>query len=337
MRPFIQLRDQQTTISNWRNILDGNTLSSFGAFAYVTDSGVAQLITHLAGLFDHPRSCRWVFGFDYGRSQPTAIRKLAEHGMGEIRIYDGDYIVQSKGFTPRRSYHLKTALTLTENNYPCKQIIGSGNLSSSGLMSGIEAGCIIDYSQVDGKYGNELLGDIDELWNQATPFEDVIDEYEHKYIEMAPRKVIEDIPDENEVSLFWIDVGYVTKNRGAYRPGNQFDLPKGSHIYLGIDEVVNPELNSILGELRIRTPTNDVISRTLRFGNNSMEKLTLPIPERFGYQSYDGKILTFEVVGNEVVLQALEHDDFMKTYGMNISSSMSMQSGRLYGTIALKG
>ena len=106
-------------------------------------------------------------------------------------------------------------------------------------------------------------------------------------------------------------------------------------MYLGLEEVDNPPLNSRLGDLRIRTPTGQVVERRLRFGNNSMEKLTLPIPEDHGYQCYDGKILTFEIEGDEVVLEAFEHDDFFRIYGMHINSCSEMQSGRRYGTISL--
>ena len=248
MKPFIQIPGQQSTIQNFRQILVGNDLPIFGAFAYITDSGVAQIITQLGDCFGPERYCRWIFGFDYGRSQPTAIRKLAEIGQCEIRIHDGDYVVQSKGFTPRTSYHLKTALTLMDTGYPCKQIVGSGNLSASGLLSGIEAGCIIDYSKLDHAYGDELIFVLEEVWKKSTPLENVIDEYETKYSENNLPKVNANDSDSSDVTqLFWIDVGYVTKNRGADKPGNQFDLPRGSHVYLGLGEILNPELNSILG------------------------------------------------------------------------------------------
>ena len=94
--------------------------------------------------------------------------------------------------------------------------------------------------------------------------------------------------------------------------------------------------NKQLGELRIRTPIGDVVERSLRYGNNAMEKLTLPIPEEHGYQCYDGKILTFRVDGNTVWLEAFEHDDFFRTYSSYINSFSEMQSGRRYGTIALR-
>ena len=87
MIPFIQMQKRRSTIEHWKEILVGNDLSSFGAFAYVTDSGAAQIALHLGRLLGTSRRCCWVFGFDYGRSHPTAIRKLAEIGQSEIRIY----------------------------------------------------------------------------------------------------------------------------------------------------------------------------------------------------------------------------------------------------------
>ncbi len=189
MTPFIQIRNRQSTIEHWKDILVGNHLPSFGAFAYVTDSGVAQIATHLGMLLGSSRHCRWVFGFDYGRSQPTAIRKLAGIRQSEIRIHDGAYVVQSKGFIPRVNYHLKTALTQLKNDYPCKQIIGSGNLSASGLLSGIEAGCIIDYSEVSQEHGNTLRSALEEIWENSAPLERVIDEYERQYAVVSLPKV----------------------------------------------------------------------------------------------------------------------------------------------------
>lgn len=338
MNPFIQSNNRQSTIEHWKDILAGNDLPSFGAFAYVTDSGAAQVTTQLSALIGTDRHCRWVFGFDYGRSHPTAIRKLAGIGRSEVRIYDGDYVLQSQGFAPRTSYHLKTALTQSEDGYPCKQIVGSGNLSASGLLSGIEAGCVIDYSMVSQIHGEALLSTLEEIWKSSTPLEKVIDKYEmlHAVVTLPKVNVIDNSSVLNATRLFWIDVGYVTKNRGANKPGNQFDLPKGSHIYLGLQKMPNPELNSILGELRIRTPIGTVVERSLRYGNNAMEKLTLPIPEEYGYQCYDGKILTFRVDGNEVMLEAFEHDDFFRAYGSNIDAFSEMQSGRRYGTITLQ-
>ncbi len=310
MKPFIQVENQRSTLEYWKQILSGNELRSFAAFAYVTDSGVAQVATHLSTVLGKPRECRWLFGIDYGRSHPTALRKLTKIGKSTIRIHDGEYVVQSKSFIPRTSFHLKTALTLEQSGAPCKQ--------------------------VDPEYPDALMATLEEIWKASTPLEAIIEEYKEQYEKVIQPKIFvptaKALPDSTE--LFWIDVGYVTKNRGADRPGNQFDLPRGSHVHLGVKKVKNPELNSVLAELNIRTPTGIVLGRRLRYGNNAMEKLTLPIPEQNGYECYDGKILTFQVGDGEVSLEALEHDDFFQVYGKRISSCSEMQSGRRYGTVS---
>jgi HKD family nuclease len=338
MKPYIQVQYQQSTLEHWKRILAGNKLSSFAAFAYVTDSGVAQIGTQLRSDLGKSRDCRWLCGVDFGRTHPTALKKLKGIGKSVIRIHDGEYVVQSRAFTPRVSFHLKTALTLQTNGYPCQQIVGSGNLSASGLLSGIEAGCIIDYSQVRRRHGAALIATLEEMWEKATPLENVLHDYQSRYAAMIQPTVFgpdDDHTDPQGTTLFWIDIGYVTKNRGEEKPGNQFDLPRGSHIFLGLKKVRNPERNSVLGELEIRTPTGDVLARRLRHGNNDMEKLTLPIPEQYGYHSYDGKILTFAVDGDEVVLEAYEPEDFYRIYGRRVSSVSEMRGGRKYGTISL--
>ena len=335
MKPYIQVRTQPSTLEHWKQILAGNNLPSYAAFAYVTDSGVAQLRTQLKSELGKSRDCRWLFSFDYGHTHPTALEMLKKLGKNTIRIHDGQYVVQSKFFKPRTSFHLKTALTLQDTGYPCQQIVGSGNLSANGLQYGIEAGCFIDYSQVDRAHGTTLINTLEDMWGKATPLEDVLSDYTSKYSENSKLKLFdggEDInPDAS--TLFWIEVGYVTQNRQG-RPGNQFDLPKGSHVHLGLKKARNPKRNDVLGDLNIKTPVGEVVVRPMRVGPNDMEKLTLPIPERFGYHAYDGKILTFAVDGDVVELEAYEPEDFLWIYGRSISSVSEMRSGRKYGTIS---
>jgi HKD family nuclease len=248
MKPYIQVRNQQSTLAHWKQILAGNKLNSFAAFAYVTDSGVAQIRTHLRSELGKSRKCRWLFSFDYGRTHPTALKVLKAFGKNTIRIHDGQYVVQSKVLSPRTIFHLKTALTLQDTGYPSQQIVGSGNLSASGLLSGIEAGCIIDYSQVNHEHGTALITTLEKMWENATPLDMVLHDYQVRYAEMIQPTVFgpDNGDDEDVAALFWIDVGYVTKNRGEDRPGNQFDLPKGSHVHLGVKKVRNPKRNSVL-------------------------------------------------------------------------------------------
>jgi HKD family nuclease len=336
MKPYIQVQNHTSTLEHWKSILAGNKLRSFAAFAYVTDSGVAQVGTHLSPILGASRGCRWLFGIDYGRSHPAALKRLAKIGNSTIRIHDGAYVAHSMAFVPRTSFHLKTALTLQKTGGPCKQIVGSGNLSASGLIAGIEAGCVIDYENVAEQDADTLITALEKMWDDATPLDEIIDDYETLYEQVVQPKVFSPkVKTSIGTELFWIDVGYVTKNRGPDKPGNQFDLPRGAHVFLGVKQIKNPVLNSVLANLNIRTPTGEIVERRLRYGNNAMEKLTLPIPEQNGYECYDGKILTFQVGNGQVLLEALEHDDFFQIHGKRISSCSEMQSGRRYGTASL--
>jgi hypothetical protein len=337
MIPFIQSVGARSTIACWGDILRNNNRASFAAFAYVTDSGVAQLTRDLGDYFRDGRNCQWVFGIDYGRSHPSALRRMSTLGDHcEVRVHDGEYVVQQRGFVPRTSFHLKTAFILRRSGAPQRQIVGSGNLSAQGLSHAIEAGCVLDYTPDMSEYAADIAASIDRIWQASTPLDQIIDSYEERYATTSFPSITV-VTDEAHVTrrLFWIDVGYVTKNRGETRPGNQFDLPRGAHVHLGLPEVIDPAINSRLGDLLIETTSGDIITRPLRFGNNAMEKLTLPIPEEHGYGAYDGKILIFERAGERVILECLEHEDFYRVYGKNIDSCEGMQSGRLYGTIAL--
>ncbi|AWI09764.1 hypothetical protein CKA38_11350 [Ereboglobus luteus] len=318
-------------------MLSQNPQSLIAAFAYVTDSGAAQM-HGLKDCFKSIQHCRWIFGIDYGRSHPTAIRKMAELAQNsEIRIYDGAHVVKSQSFTPRKSFHLKTVVAVDGLGKPSEQLVGSGNLSGLGLTSGIEAGCLINYERSQSAEGIAVVSILEQLWEESVPFDNIINEYENLWTKAtAPVVVPRNKPEKITRKLFWVDVGYVTKNRGNHRPGNQFDLPRGSHIHLGLNEVSNPTKNSLLGELRMRTPDGVIIQRSLRFGNNAMEKLTLPTPEQHGYGAYDGKILTFERQNDTWALEAFEHDDFKDAYGKHIDWFNEMQSGRLFGTIAIR-
>ena len=335
MIPFIQRSGQGTTLEHWKQILTANTKDSLAAFAYVTDSGVAKLLMQLKDEFEDRRKCRWLFGIDYGRTHPTALKKLKDVGTSEIRIFDGEYVLDSKLFKPRMSYHMKTALTLNKDGTPHKQIVGSGNLSANGLLSAAEAGCLIDYSTLNGEIGKGIVKSLEEMWDNSTPLDKILKDYEKQYsIIIKPANFGSKPSEVKNAKLFWIDIGYVTKNRGPGKPGNQFDLPRDSHIHLGLKKIRAPKKNTILGGLDIVTPDGRTVSRNLRFGNNDMEKLTLPVPEEYGYDSYDGKILTFTVWKKKLILEAFEPDDFYRIYARRISSVRQMRGGRKYGTIS---
>jgi HKD family nuclease len=333
-----QSLNARTTLSELRRVFDSiETTEAYYLFAYATQSGLAAFDLEFGQQFWDTTPTRWLFGIDYGRSQPQAIRALSEKSNTDVRICDGAWLVQQEGFLPRRDFHLKTSFMWGQGGNRHGAVIGSGNFSSNGLKRSIEAGASIfaEPSRDEDAAYQEALAAANDMWDQATPALSILDDYEGKWTKSfsraAPHAAPEEVPGPRD--LFWIETGYVTRNRGALRPGNQIDLPRGMSRYFGFAPAQNLPLNSTIGEITFLTPTAGPVTRNLRLGNNSMEKITLPIPEDHGFDLYDGKVLVFARRGLGFQMSALEAADFESTFGDRLAKVMKMGSGRRYGHI----
>lgn len=332
--------DEASTLSEIKRIHDWvETKQFFGIFAYATISGASLFDLMLGDDFWRKTHSKWLFGIDYGRTQPHALRYILEKDNTEVRIVDGAWVIEQDGFIPRRDFHAKASLLLNPNESKHGMVVGSGNFSSNGLIKSIEAGAVIQVKK-EKDFNNILhstLDIADSLWEDSTEVENLIDLYEEKWDESISRKVPDiDQLDQNSQDFsnsFWIEVGYVTKNRGIDRPGNQIDLPRGMCRYFGFNPPDDLPPNSLIGEVVFRTPSGDDIPRNLRLGNNLMEKITLPIPETYGFNIYDGKVLVFNPVDNAFIINALEADDFETAFGNRVSGVRVMGSGRRFGQI----
>ena len=336
---FHESPNQRTTLSEIKRVheLVGST-ETLGLFAYATQSGLAAYEMEFGADFWQNTTSRWLFGIDYGRSQPEALRHILEKPNCEVRVHDGHYLVDKPGFLPRRDYHPKTSFLLHPGAAKKGVVTGSGNFSSNGLKQSVEAGAALF---VDLNAGHEDtiqqgLEAANDLWENATPAEAILNEYAERWsssfsrvIEVSPHG--DGIPGSRDV--FWIETGYVTKNRGMSKPGNQIDLPRGMSRYFGFESPVDLPLNSTIGEIDFLTPVGGPVSRNLRLGNNSMEKITLPIPESHGYDLYDGKVLVFHRVNGGFRMSALEATEFEAAFGDRLAAVMKMGSGRRYGHI----
>jgi hypothetical protein len=169
------------------------------------------------------------------------------------------------------------------------------------------------------------------------PVTDLLDQYEENWTALFPVPVEDGlaVPPQQPgaATAFWIEAGYVTKNRGPDRPGNQIDFPRGMGRYFGFDYPNELPPNTFIGVLSFRTPIGDPVSNNLRLGNNMMEKVSLPIPETHGFDLYDGKVLIFQKEEDGFFLVALEQDDFDRAFAMRVSDVKTMGSGRRYGRI----
>lgn len=316
------------------------TTDFLGLYAYATQSGHVLFDLELGERFWAATSSRWLFGIDYGRTQPQALRLLRSRPNVEIRIHDGSYVVCQSGFLPRRDFHAKMAMLLNPRGELSGVVVGSGNFSSNGLRKSVEAGAsVLTHGTVEfDAILRPTLAIAEHLWDQATPVGDILDIYEERWSASFSRRVTENLPDVETnpaaTAIFWIEAGYVTKNRGPDRPGNQIDFPRGMSRYFGFNPPADLPAKSVIGEVVFETPVGGAVANNLRLGNNMMEKISLPIPETHGFDIYDGKILVFQrSERGRFVMRALEADDFETAFGDRLAQVRMMSSGRRYGHI----
>lgn len=307
----------------------------FGLYAYATQSGSSAFDLAMPPNFWTQTPSRWLFGLDYGRTQPQALRQIAGKPNADVRIHDGAWIVDQGGFLPRRDYHLKLSILSNHTLGRFGLVVGSGNFSSNGLRKSIEAGsCLCTDLEADYQSNIHNIATIaEELWAEATPLNEVLEAYEERWKADFAAVTAEAEPALPQSDTFWIEAGYVTQNRGADRPGNQIDFPRGMSKYFGFSPSPDLAKNSVIGNITFEAPNGDAVSRDLRLGNNMMEKISLPIPETHGFDLYDGKVLVFNRSGDRFKVWALEADDFLTAFGNRLHSVKAMGSGRRYGQI----
>jgi hypothetical protein len=107
-------------------------------------------------------------------------------------------------------------------------------------------------------------------------------------------------------------------------------MPRGVHRFFGFEADDDIPRNTVIGDVVFQV-ADGPITRSLRLGNNLMEKITLPIPEEHGFGAYDGKILEFIRVAGGFGLMAYELDAFERSLRGSSGPTYEMGSGRLYG------
>lgn len=317
-------------IDKVHNAISAN--SFFGCYAYATQSGFRIFELNMGDDFWKNTSSRWLFGIDYGRSDPRALKEVASRQNSEVRIYDGSYVVKSPDFVPRRDFHPKVAMVENRSSGAQGMVLGSGNFSYNGLRRSVEAGASITaLNKSDAnKYIKSVKTGFESLWNISCPLGSIIVEYENSLARMiSSRDAQRSLVTNGLANGFWIEAGYVTKNRGTDKPGNQIFAPSGFRSYFGLSGVKMG--TTLIGEITFQTLIGLIVKKNYRENDNGMEKLTLPMPENHGFGVYDGKVLVFERKGGKFLLSAIEHGEFERVYGHRLVNIDKMGGGRRYG------
>lgn len=340
------------------------------AVAYASTGGVQLLEDRLASDTWNLAQKRFLVSIDFGFTDPGALLQLSEFPNAEVRVPNGLAVLRSPSLRPPLAFHPKAFAFRGASWFTITGlVVGSANLTASALTTGVEV--VTKQVWTDNSFSGEawehlkqtraLLDWFDDAWGAADPLCDVIEGYEAARRRLPkPQRTREDkttatrqflaSPDHHVITgtlavqlgaakALWVDASSVIRNRGKAHPGTQLNTPRGTRVFFGFDSK-KVDKNTTLGVVNIRVAGHGYVERTIRFSDNSMDIINLPIPEENGLDSYQGSILVFErgtpsADGREhFTLTAI---DKAALADMRIAATnaveLSMNSGRAYGLI----
>lgn len=333
------------------------------AVAYATYGGVKCLLELLDGMpsrqWDNTEK-RWLIGIDWMRSEPAALDFLASLNKSTVRIHDGRKVVDRAGCTPRLPFHPKTFLV--QGDGYAGAVIGSGNLSKNGLSRGHEVGVAITVGGAvsEGPAGNQVAALsrwFEGLWRKSAKWNAIRGDYlgiyksRRNFTALVPTD--DDSADTDALQVYgssrgftpeqlrqlraaenlWIAGGKLTTNRGSAHPGNQLMMRRFTRVYFGFEAKDLPR-NSDVGSVsvRYRSQVRDV--SPIRFSDNSMDVITLPLTGPGGPVTYDHRILHFERIDEgQYLLRVRPLSELSKFQARSdqLGANFAMSSGRKFG------
>jgi hypothetical protein len=294
----------------------------YAAVAYATWGGVRVLdrvARECLGSGWDGTQKRWLVGVDWCRSDPAALDRLAALPNSAVRVPNGESLVRRAGCRATTPYHPK--LFVFRGEAASAIICGSGNLSASGLTKGCECGCLslVNHRQPDDGDGPRqltcLLAWFEDSWGRASDFASLVDGYRQRCkrllkdgrstptdddgqpvspTEARRRRTLTDsqIRALRTFDSLWIEAGALGANLGRGVPGNQLDMTRYMRVFFGVP-AVDVAKNTELDQIALVWDGEHHADRTLRFGDNGMDKLNVPSAGDRGPMFYRDKTLLF--------------------------------------------
>lgn len=119
VQPFLQSRSPATTLSRIKKLIEvvGPEEILF-CFAYATASGCAEFQREMGARFWQDHQTSWLFGIDYGRTQPAALEFVAAKNNTAVKIMNGEDVVESPAFFPVTDFHMNLLTSLPQRASP---------------------------------------------------------------------------------------------------------------------------------------------------------------------------------------------------------------------------
>lgn len=152
--------DSDITAGNFIiNSLESKQYSSFNAFiAFVSTGGLKNIIDQLVEFKESGGEVHLYLGVNLNATSKEALEQLLEHDIESYIVYSPNNII----------YHPK--IYAFEGKEVTRAIIGSSNLTESGLFQNIEASVCIDFENED-ENGCNFVADIYEHFNSIINLE----------------------------------------------------------------------------------------------------------------------------------------------------------------------
>ena len=133
--------------------LESENYNSFNAFvAFVSTGGLKNIIEEMLAFREAGGEIKLYLGVNLNATSKEALEKLLEHEIESYVVYSPNNII----------YHPK--IYAFEGDETTRAIIGSSNLTESGLFQNIEASVCVDFES-DDENGSEFLADIYDHFN----------------------------------------------------------------------------------------------------------------------------------------------------------------------------
>lgn len=134
--------------------LEDDRYTSFCAFvAFVSKSGINNIVDQLTAFIDKGNLVRLYVGVDLNSTSRESLEKLIELGIETYIVFSPNNII----------YHPK--IYVFEGDKFSKAIIGSSNFTERGLFQSIEASVCISFNNEDDEKGAQFINEVYEYYN----------------------------------------------------------------------------------------------------------------------------------------------------------------------------
>lgn len=293
------------------------------AAAYATEAGATVFAGSLAGSWSQFEDAKKIFvvGLDYGLTEPEALEYLCDMKGAECRVFELERTLASRLRPKVQAYHPKVFAFFDRPGPNLSKraggIIGSVNLTARALTENLESYVHFDIRRSD-KGGAEWFSRFkrfqsDLIRSSSLVTSEVISRYRKVRPSRPPiapaRETLQptlpssDLDESTLLALrgaryLWTQTLTIVRNRGRGNHGNQVDLKRGARVFFDPSARLNVQKNQPLGDFIIELDGHVGPPCSMRFGDNGMDKMNLPLPETKSSQDgYEHADLVWERIG----------------------------------------